>query len=173
MYLQSKDLNLEELEDLIKNLKKDDFKYLFQSRLKNYDYDYFNIDIIKAHELNSLNLFSNTGELKVRKLEDNLYRCVYLGEKNINLNLDDFSSEMKYIKEEEIFTILWGENRPNQDNFIEQTIPHEFNYPIDLKQLKSNQRVVLKQILYLNSYGNPEFIRNYDLEIKTEEELCR
>lgn len=173
MYLQSKDLNLEELNDLVKKFKTDDFKYIMQGLLNEFQFEYFRPELIKASELESLNIFSNSGEFKVRKIDDDLYRCVYLGEKDLNLGLEDFSTELKFSESKEIFTILWGENKLGQDYFVEQTIPHYFKYPVDLRPSKEKQRVILKQILYFSPKGNSEFIRNYDLEVKTEEELCQ
>lgn len=173
MYLQSKDLNLDELKLALKKISATDFNYIMKGTLEDFSFDYFKVEALNFSNLDTLNLFSNIAELKVRKLKENLYRCVYLGEKLLDIGLDDFSSELKYTNTKNVSTILWGENKPDQDFFVEQNIPHYFRYPVNIKEIKDNQRVILEQVLYFNSFGHIEFIRNYDVKVKTEGELCQ
>lgn len=78
-------------------------------------------------------VFWPEGELKWRKI-DGMIRAVYLGSEPFTDKMEDYSSEWKDLKCQPHEFILWGERSDTEYEWLEQQVPHRFNYPIDGKK---------------------------------------
>lgn len=172
MFLKSGDLSQKEILSLLENLTSDSYKFMIIETISTNNISIFNEKEI-SNDFISLNLFSVHGELKVKKLDKDQYRCVYLGNKSVDYPLKDYSEKLKDLNEIRDQIILWGEKKEGQNFFVEQEIPHYFNYPLEIKE-KGTSRVILKMSLLKDDNGETQFFRYIDLEeVKEEYLLCR
>jgi len=173
MFVKSRDLKKSEFFELLKSLKTEDFNFMIQTSAQSYEFTYFEKEKLQAEQIETLNLFSREGELKIRKLDLDLFRVVYFGESDFKPDWVNIAGEFVFSERKKVKIILWGESKEDQDFFVEQTIPHYFNYPVSKNNEKENQRVLLIQEVFYDEWGNVSFVRNYDLEVKNEVELCQ
>lgn len=87
-------------------------------------------------------IFSPQGELRWRKLES-LIRTVYLGNDLPPAGLIDFSSELDGLTPNHRQLLLWGERSDSKPEWLEQSVPHRFNYPIDTAQYPRGRAVIM------------------------------
>jgi len=134
-------------------------------------------------------IFSPEGELKWRRIEKQM-RMVYIGKSTPPpcffhpVHENDAPKENPFLKgdltEEDLEgekgkisqssgkrLLLWGERTVGHDEWIEQQVPHRFNYPITGKQSRKGRvTLVIKQ--WFNESGFPVFSRYHHLEESEE-----
>ncbi|KPA14378.1 hypothetical protein MHK_005399 [Candidatus Magnetomorum sp. HK-1] len=103
-------------------------------------------------------IFSEEGELKWRRI-DHMMRMVYLGKESDIELLNDHSKELtSNIKPRRSDIILWGERTNLENKWIEQQVPHCFNYPIDGNEYKYG-RVAIEVESFVDNSGMALFRR--------------
>jgi len=76
-------------------------------------------------------IFHVEGELKWRRI-DGFYRSVFLGKEDwVGDILDDAADELEGLLPENGEMVLWGMRTDLADEWIEQSVPHRFNYPFE------------------------------------------
>lgn len=114
-------------------------------------------------------IFWPTGELKWRKMDGDSLRTVYLGDDAPPEGLDDFSEELKYLSRSKPADsdngrfILWGARTDKENEWIEQQVPHRFEYPMQTSKY-SRGRVALKTENWVDQSGYVRFSRYCDIE---------
>lgn len=110
-------------------------------------------------------IFSSEGELRWRSLGRS-FRLVYLGNPPIPDDLTDFSSELETLSPVSQRFLLWGERTDIQNEWLEQQVPHRFNYPIDSAQFpRGRAALVVEQ--WVDAAKIPQFSRYHSIvEVK-------
>ncbi|MCP5109095.1 MAG: hypothetical protein GY950_37280 [bacterium] len=112
-------------------------------------------------------IFSPEGELKWRRVGNNM-RLVYLGNPVHAEGFTDYSAQLEPLKPDQYELILWGIRTDTKNEWIEQQVPHRFDYPVTGKPI-SRGRVALVVERWLDSGGLPRFSRYHHIkEIKGE-----
>lgn len=107
-------------------------------------------------------IFSPQGELKWRLVDKN-YQLVYLGENGPSEFVEDYSHELQGLT---LFTkslFLWGERTNLEREWIEQQVPHRFDYPVKTNIHKKGRIKLLIQE-WQNNAGAPCFSRYHSLQ---------
>lgn len=107
-------------------------------------------------------IFSPEGELKWRLVNDQI-RVVFLGDIEPPEGLIDRSSELENLVKDSAELILWGEWRDSNRAWIEQQVPHRFQYPISSKNY-SRGRAAIEIENWNDTFGFPRFSRYYCLK---------
>jgi len=118
-------------------------------------------------------IFAEPGEIKWRRMDRNM-RMVYLGAHHNFDNLNDYSEYLKpVIEKRRSDIILWGERTHLKNEWIEQQVPHRFNYPIDGKLFAKGRVAIVVENFFDNS-GVALFSRFCGVkEIKGESDASR
>lgn len=74
-------------------------------------------------------IFCPIGELFWRRLNKE-FRVVYLGESPPEEGLEDYSSELAGLSPHRRQLLLWGVRTETQNEWMEQQVPHRFEYPV-------------------------------------------
>ena len=112
-------------------------------------------------------VFSPQGELKWRQLESDL-QVVYLGSDGPKDWLTDESDELTGLQPLWRDVYLWGERTDLEQEWIEQQVPHRFQYPVT-SQLYPRGRIQVRLEEWCNAAGLPCFVRYHSLqEVKGE-----
>ncbi len=162
-YLQTKDLPVDDFIDLIKRLTPRDDAWLMAFSPSIAIFKFFFIDEPFLRESDQGRIFSQTWELKWRRMGDCL-RVVYLGHDEPPDGLDDASGEIRGLDpvRDETGFFLWG-NRTNKggewiDEWIEQQAPHRFKYPVTGNE-KERGRVKIVVEKWVDNSQMPIFSR--------------
>jgi hypothetical protein len=107
-------------------------------------------------------IFSAEGELKWRRVDDRM-RVVYLGDEPPPDGLEDRSSELADLEKHHSELILWGARTDTKNEWIEQQVPHRFNYPISTTRYSRGRAVVLIEN-WIDSFGFTRFSRYHSLK---------
>jgi hypothetical protein len=107
-------------------------------------------------------IFSPEGELKWRRVNDRM-RVVYLGYEPPPEGLEDRSSELADLERHHSEFILWGVRSDSKNEWIEQQVPHRFNYPISTAQY-SRGRAAISIESWIDSFGFAKFSRYHSLK---------
>ena len=117
-------------------------------------------------------IFSPEGELKWRRKEDRM-QVVYLGDEAPPEGLKDYSSKILKLKTHYPEIILWGVRTDTKNEWIEQQVPHRFDYPITTAEY-SRGRVVIVIENWMDAFGFAQFSRYHSLkEIPGENNATR
>ena len=111
-------------------------------------------------------IFWPTGELKWRKMDGDSLRTVYLGDDAPPAGLENFSEELEALPETNPVAgrfILWGARTNKENEWIEQQVPHRFEYPMQTSKY-SRGRVALKTENWVDRSGCVRFSRYCDIE---------
>ncbi len=112
-------------------------------------------------------IFSSEGELKWRRVGNHM-RLVYLGNPVQVEGFTDDSAELESLKPDQYDLILWGIRTDTKNEWIEQQVPHRFDYPVTGEPI-SRGRVALVVEQWLDTGGLPRFSRYHHIkEIKGE-----
>jgi hypothetical protein len=84
-------------------------------------------------------IFSPQGELKWRRVGNNM-RLVYLGNPVQAEGFTDYSAELEPLKPDQYELILWGIRTDTKNEWIEQQVPHRFDYPVTGKPISRGHR---------------------------------
>lgn len=107
-------------------------------------------------------IFSPEGELKWRHV-NNQMRVVFLGAIAPPEGLIDRSNELEKLVKDSAELILWGEWRDSTRAWIEQQVPHRFQYPILSRQFSRGRAVIVIES-WNDAFGFPQFSRYYCLK---------
>ncbi len=107
-------------------------------------------------------IFSPEGELKWRLVNDQI-RLVFLGDIAPPEGLIDRSSELENLVKDSAELIFWGEWRDSTRAWIEQQVPHRFQYPISLKNYSRGRAAIVIEN-WNDAFGFPRFSRYYCLK---------
>lgn len=113
-------------------------------------------------------IFSKTGELRWKKMDDDCMRTVFLGQEFQGSWLDDASKELTGLTCETEEILLWGIKTEGKHEWIEQQTPVFFDYPVNGTQFLRG-RVVLVVEKWLNDACQPLFCRYHSLKEIEEE----
>jgi hypothetical protein len=118
-------------------------------------------------------IFAESGEIKWRRIDRDM-RMVYLGAQQDFDCLNDHSKHLKpVIEKRRSDIILWGERTHLENEWIEQQVPHRFNYPID-GNLFAKGRVAIEVENFFDNRGVALFSRFCRVkEIKGETDASR
>lgn len=106
-------------------------------------------------------IFSPRGELKWRYVNQG-YRMVYLGEGGPE-PMEDLSYELEGLTASTRTFFLWGVRTDFENEWIEQQVPHRFEYPVYTAEY-SRGRVKLQVQEWKNRAGVPCFARYHSLQ---------
>jgi len=107
-------------------------------------------------------IFSQEAELKWRRIEDNMH-VAYLGNVSPPKGLQDYSSELAELKIEYTEAILWGKKTDKKNEWIEQQVPHRFNYPIPTAEYSRGRAVIVIEN-WLDEFGFSPFSRYHSIK---------
>jgi len=107
-------------------------------------------------------LFSSGGELRWMKM-DGMFRVVYLGIEPFESGLEDCSNMLEPLKPDYSRIYLWGERTDQENEWIEQKVPHRFVYPLDKKPI-ARGRVQLIVEDWRDKNGIARFSRYHSIE---------
>jgi hypothetical protein len=107
-------------------------------------------------------IFSPDGELRWRKLGETL-RTVYLGYPPISNVLTDCSDELENLSPTKRKLLLWGKRTGHYSKWLEQQMPHNFDYPIDSSEFPRG-RVALVVEQWVDAAGIPKFSRYHSID---------
>jgi len=112
-------------------------------------------------------VFSESGELKWRRLKDNIWRVVFLGTNQWTgvQNMQDASHLLQDLEVKTEDQILWGEFKPHIKKWVELRIPHKFNYPVE----KGPNVCLTVEVWRSKKDGHVHFQRYYGLKPVEEE----
>ena len=106
-------------------------------------------------------VFSPEGELKWRRIRDKM-RVVFLGEVAPPEGLEDRSSELSDLKVVSEL-ILWGERTDTKNEWIEQQVPHRFQYPVFTTRYNRGRAAIIIEN-WNDVFGFPQFSRYHSLK---------
>lgn len=107
-------------------------------------------------------IFSPEGELKWRRVEDRM-RVVYLGDEPPPEGLEDRSAELAGLNKHAGELILWGERSNKENEWIEQQVPHRFNYPISTSQYPRGRAAIVIEN-WVDAFGFEKFSRYHSFK---------
>lgn len=117
-------------------------------------------------------IFSAMGEFKWRRLETGI-RAVYLGNPLPGLTMPDHSHLLHGLQPKLGQVLLWGVRTGLENEWLEQQVPHRFNYPLETAQY-SRGRLALVIEHWLNQHELPQFSRYHSVaEISGEYHASR
>lgn len=117
-------------------------------------------------------IFSTEGELKWRRV-DGLMRVVYLGEGPFPDGLEDHSPELENLERHNGELILWGERNDLKNEWIEQQVPHRFNYPLRTTKYSRGRAAIIIEN-WTDAFGFARFSRYHSFtEIRGEDHAQR
>ena len=106
-------------------------------------------------------VFSPEGELKWRRIKDKM-RVVFLGDVAPPEGLEDRSSELSDLKIVSEL-ILWGERTDTKNEWIEQQVPHRFQYPVFTTRYSQGRAAIIIET-WNDVFGFPQFSRYHSLK---------
>lgn len=107
-------------------------------------------------------IFSESGELKWRRLKHDLWRVVFLGTA-LWSGIEDMNDASYLLYELEVHKerqVLWGQFQSNIERWIELRIPHRFQYPAD----KSTNVCLRLEVWRSKADGYVHYQRYYSVE---------
>ncbi len=107
-------------------------------------------------------IFSPEGELNWRRIGGNM-RTVYLGEVAPPEGLEDRSSELVGLEKDNSEIVLWGERTETKNEWIEQQVPHRFQYPISTTQHARGRAAIVVEH-WNDEFGFARFSRYHSLK---------
>ncbi len=107
-------------------------------------------------------IFGPQGELKWRQAKQG-FQVVYLGENGPRSWLQDASEELRSLHPAWREVLLWGERTDLEQGWIEQQVPHRFDYPVSSQEHKRG-RVTMKLEEWRDKAGMPCFVRYHSLQ---------
>ena len=135
-----------------------------------FDFFRFNEGLFKASDQGRV--FWPKGELKWRRTEKAM-RVVYLGTDPSPITLADYSQNLDGLTTQNEELVLWGVRTNHENEWIEQQVPHRFNYPV-FGQVFSRGRVCLIVEHWVDSAGMRLFSRYHSVkEIEGESHATR
>lgn len=158
MYIWKKDLNEEELGEMIEELSgsgNEQFQYQIIMTFGDCNFEKFDIrtTITEFDKIVSGRIFGKDAELHFRRISDTIFRTVVISERELS-TLDGV--ETKDLESSCKSYYLWGEKLKNEKAWFETRIPRLLPYPLD----NPKELVKLKTVEYKNSEnGLIEFIR--------------
>ncbi len=167
-FLMTQDLAQDAFLTLIRNYDAADNPLLMAFAPAQARFEAFKIDTQFLAATDQGRIFSPSGELKWRRMDD-LMRTVYMGEQNLAPDLEDCSAKLKEAPQRQTTQlILWGVRTDLEQVWIEQQTPHRFAYPFTRGRY-SRGRLAIEVENWCDSAGAPRFSRYCCLkEIKGE-----
>ena len=107
-------------------------------------------------------IFSPEGELKWRRIRDKM-RVVFLGDVAPPEGLEDRSSELSDLKKVVSELILWGERTDTKKEWIEQQVPHRFQYPVFTTRYNRGKAAIIIEN-WNDVFGFPQVSRYHSLK---------
>ncbi len=107
-------------------------------------------------------VFSPEGELKWRRIRDKM-RVVFLGDVAPPEGLEDRSSELSDLKKVVSELILWGERTDTKKEWIEQQVPHRFQYPVFTTRYNRGRAAIIIEN-WNDVFGFPQVSRYHSLK---------
>ncbi|MFW5961171.1 MAG: hypothetical protein ACOCP7_01840 [Desulfohalobiaceae bacterium] len=107
-------------------------------------------------------VFGPHGEVKWRMVNQG-FQLVYLGESGPRDWLADASSELSELHPAWRDILLWGQRTDLEPEWIEQQVPHRFNYPLSSQEHKRG-RVKIRLEEWRNKSELPCFVRYHSLQ---------
>lgn len=161
-FLCGKDLDTENFISTVKNFSfpKDSLIMAFSPARACFEKFSFDETFLRATDQGRI--FSPNSEFKWRRTDGRI-RVVYLGNMLPSDKFDDFSSELGELTTEISQVILWGVRTDLENEWIEQQVPHRFNYPVSGKEF-ARGRVVLKVENWIDSAGLAMFSRYHSIK---------
>lgn len=112
-------------------------------------------------------IFSAAGEFRWRSL-GRLLRLVYLGDAPVPETLADYSSELDGLVQSRRQFLLWGVRTDTKPQWLEQQVPHLFDYPVDTAQYSRGRAALIVED-WEDTAGIPRFSRYHSItEVKGE-----
>lgn len=107
-------------------------------------------------------VFSPEGELKWQRIRDKM-RVVFLGDVAPPEGLEDRSSELSDLKKVVSELILWGERTDTKKEWIEQQVPHRFQYPVFTTRYNRGRAAIIIEN-WNDVFGFPQVSRYHSLK---------
>ena len=166
MYLWKRDLNEEDLKDLIKTLNKNaSLAYHIIVTFGDCDFEEFVLEKLGDFDkIVSCRIFGPDTEIHFRRLNDSIFRTVVTSERKLS-NLDGMENKEDLEVSNNTSYYLWGKKLDSK-TWFETRIPRLLPYPLDAPE----EFVKLKAVEYRNKEsGLVEFIRFNGIEGEEEE----
>jgi hypothetical protein len=107
-------------------------------------------------------VFGPQGELKWRQAKQG-FQVVYLGDNGPQNWLQDASEELSSLHPAWREVFLWGVRTDLEQEWMEQQVPHRFDYPASSQKHKRG-RVTIKLEEWRDKAGMPCFVRYHSLQ---------
>jgi hypothetical protein len=161
-FLQSNDLSLEDFLNLLKEYSFPENALLIAFSPAQSYFALYKFDQKFLSQTDHGRIFAPDGELKWRRL-NNQIRVVYLGAKVPPPGLVDYSSKLEKLTTNKSELILWGTRHDTKHEWIEQQVPHRFNYPVSSNEYPRG-RVAIVVENWTDSAGFISFSRYYSIK---------
>lgn len=168
-YLKSADLTVDEFTQLIAGYPTSEATLMMAFSPAKERFEKFSPDTAFLATTEQGRIFSQSGELRWRLIKPAMFRVVYIGQEVFDSPLQDYSPELEELETSYAEFYLWGVRTDLEFEWLEQQVPHRFNYPIDTKKINRG-RVALVVEVWSESHGIPQFSRYHSIkEVKGEE----
>ncbi len=160
-FLFANDLDMDEFLHVVENYSWPDEPVLMAFSPAEVRFEVFSFDESFLAVTEQGRIFSPDGELKWRRTDSRM-QVVYLGNKDSLERLENCSQEMDGLEREESDIILWGVRTDTENEWIEQQVPHRFNYPVSGNIFRGRAAIVVEKWIDLS--GLARFSRYHNLK---------
>lgn len=135
-------------------------------------FTWFKASLIPFADCTRGRIFHTKGELKWRQI-DGCYRSVFLGREDwVGDILDDAADELEGLLPENGEMVLWGMRTDLTNEWIEQSVPHRFNYPFEGGSIPYGRLKLITENWH-DSLGHLVLTRFLDLQEMEEENAAK
>jgi hypothetical protein len=167
-FLGSADLSIQDFLDTVKKTHWETHGILMAFTPSEYLFEKYVYDKNFLSQTEQGKIFSPDGELRWRKIESNV-RVVYIGNSipdKLEANKIDLSQKMKPAKRQ---LLLWGIRTNRENEWLEQKVPHRFDYPVDTAEFEKGRTALIIED-WIDSDGQRQFSRYHSIiEVKGDE----